>query len=189
MEVHSHISFHPSVSAMSSRPRTSSGTLHHLKTIPSIVDFSSVDAQNPEHRSSLSHSASTTSTMSRDGGSTGHSTPQEEAVDSNAKDSVSAQEQNKSAPPQKKKKGQRFFCTDFPPCNLSFTRSEHLARHIRYVMSTCCSPFILVTSPCLSFRFVMSIVCLQPLTLMIVQKTHGRTPLPMSLHQTLFSSG
>jgi hypothetical protein len=37
-----------------------------------------------------------------------------------------------SAPPSKKKKGQRFFCTDFPPCNLSFTRSEHLARHIRY---------------------------------------------------------
>lgn len=32
----------------------------------------------------------------------------------------------------KKKKGQRFFCTDFPPCHLSFTRSEHLARHIRY---------------------------------------------------------
>lgn len=33
--------------------------------------------------------------------------------------------------PTKKKKGQRFFCTDFPPCQLSFTRSEHLARHIR----------------------------------------------------------
>ena len=32
----------------------------------------------------------------------------------------------------KKKKGQRFFCTEYPPCNLSFTRSEHLARHIRY---------------------------------------------------------
>jgi C2H2 transcription facotor len=32
----------------------------------------------------------------------------------------------------KKKKPQRFFCTDFPPCTLSFTRSEHLARHIRY---------------------------------------------------------
>lgn len=31
----------------------------------------------------------------------------------------------------KKKKGQKFYCTDFPPCNLSFTRSEHLARHIR----------------------------------------------------------
>jgi hypothetical protein len=35
--------------------------------------------------------------------------------------------------PSKKKKGQRFFCTDYPPCNLSFTRSEHLARHIRFV--------------------------------------------------------
>jgi sulfite reductase beta subunit-like hemoprotein len=32
----------------------------------------------------------------------------------------------------KKKKSQRFYCTGFPPCNLSFTRSEHLARHIRY---------------------------------------------------------
>ncbi|KAI9814295.1 MAG: hypothetical protein M1832_005935 [Thelocarpon impressellum] len=36
-----------------------------------------------------------------------------------------------SGRPSKKKKGQRFFCTDFPPCTLSFTRSEHLARHIR----------------------------------------------------------
>ncbi|PSK46491.1 hypothetical protein B9Z65_5459 [Elsinoe australis] len=42
-------------------------------------------------------------------------------VDSNASDSK----------PRKKKKGQRFFCTEYPPCNLSFTRSEHLARHIR----------------------------------------------------------
>lgn len=31
----------------------------------------------------------------------------------------------------KKKKTQRFYCTEYPPCNLSFTRSEHLARHIR----------------------------------------------------------
>jgi hypothetical protein len=36
----------------------------------------------------------------------------------------------------KKKKGQRFFCTEYPPCHLSFTRSEHLARHIRLV-ATC----------------------------------------------------
>lgn len=33
----------------------------------------------------------------------------------------------------KKKKSQRFYCTDYPPCCLSFTRSEHLARHIRSV--------------------------------------------------------
>lgn len=31
----------------------------------------------------------------------------------------------------KKKKSQKFWCTDYPPCHLSFTRSEHLARHIR----------------------------------------------------------
>ena len=37
--------------------------------------------------------------------------------------------------PRKKKKGQRFFCTGFPPCQLSFTRSEHLARHIRFVVT------------------------------------------------------
>ena len=42
-------------------------------------------------------------------------------------------ENGDSRRPSKKKKGQRFFCTDFPPCQLSFTRSEHLARHIRYV--------------------------------------------------------
>ena len=30
-----------------------------------------------------------------------------------------------------RRRGQRFFCTGYPPCNLSFTRSEHLARHIR----------------------------------------------------------
>lgn len=38
---------------------------------------------------------------------------------------------SESQRPSKKKKGQRFFCTEFPPCQLSFTRSEHLARHIR----------------------------------------------------------
>ena len=37
--------------------------------------------------------------------------------------------------PSKKKKSQRFYCTDYPPCSLSFTRSEHLARHIRCAQS------------------------------------------------------
>lgn len=46
-------------------------------------------------------------------------------------DSDHDQDIGSNGPPSKKKKGQRFFCTDFPPCNLSFTRSEHLARHIR----------------------------------------------------------
>lgn len=50
--------------------------------------------------------------------------------DGSDNDSVASDSQR---PSKKKKKGQRFFCTDFPPCTLSFTRSEHLARHIRYV--------------------------------------------------------
>ena len=49
--------------------------------------------------------------------------------DKDGSDNESATSDSKR--PSKKKKGQRFFCTDFPPCNLSFTRSEHLARHIR----------------------------------------------------------
>lgn len=42
-------------------------------------------------------------------------------------------EKSSSGNNKKKKKGkvQIFYCSDFPPCNLSFTRSEHLARHIR----------------------------------------------------------
>ncbi|KAJ9631290.1 biofilm and cell wall regulator 1 [Exophiala oligosperma] len=40
-------------------------------------------------------------------------------------------EQGEADSAWRKKKGQRFFCTGYPPCNLSFTRSEHLARHIR----------------------------------------------------------
>lgn len=61
--------------------------------------------------------------------------------------------------PSKKKKGQRFFCTDFPPCQLSFTRSEHLARHIRYVKD----------------------VEWNECKLTVTQKTHRRTAVPMPL--------
>ncbi|KAL1311014.1 hypothetical protein AAFC00_001232 [Neodothiora populina] len=46
-------------------------------------------------------------------------------------DNESVNSDSQNPPHKKKKKGQRFFCTDYPPCQLSFTRSEHLARHIR----------------------------------------------------------
>lgn len=52
---------------------------------------------------------------------------EENEDDGSDNDSITSDSQR----PSKKKKGQRFFCTDFPPCQLSFTRSEHLARHIR----------------------------------------------------------
>ncbi|KAF2857961.1 hypothetical protein K470DRAFT_260316 [Piedraia hortae CBS 480.64] len=53
-----------------------------------------------------------------------------ESADTKAEDNASDAESD-SHRPLKKKKGQRFSCTEFPPCQLSFTRSEHLARHIR----------------------------------------------------------
>ncbi|TKA43388.1 hypothetical protein B0A54_05870 [Friedmanniomyces endolithicus] len=54
---------------------------------------------------------------------------EDEAGEDDGSDNESAT--SDSQRPSKKKKGQRFFCTEFPPCQLSFTRSEHLARHIR----------------------------------------------------------
>jgi Zinc finger, C2H2 type len=49
----------------------------------------------------------------------------------NEQDSDGEGEAGKGDAAPGKKKGQRFFCTGYRPCNLSFTRSEHLARHIR----------------------------------------------------------
>lgn len=70
----------------------------------------------------------------------------------------------------KKKKSQRFYCTEYPPCNLSFTRSEHLARHIRYGALRQPSRDRLLTA-------------------MVLQETHGRASLPMSLLAALLATG
>jgi len=51
------------------------------------------------------------------------------AEDGNASDDESVNADGTKS--NKKKKSQRFYCQDYPPCTLSFTRSEHLARHIR----------------------------------------------------------
>lgn len=67
------------------------------------------------------------STGQAETGSVGHEDIQEEM--GSDEDSPNADGSRSS----KKKKSQRFYCTEFPPCNLSFTRSEHLARHIRFV--------------------------------------------------------
>jgi C2H2 transcription facotor len=64
-----------------------------------------------------------------------HKDDQDDAMDlddpHDDKDSDGDEEGGDEESGSRKKKGQRFFCTGFPPCNLSFTRSEHLARHIR----------------------------------------------------------
>ncbi|CAN8104718.1 unnamed protein product [Discula destructiva] len=53
---------------------------------------------------------------------------EEDCGDSDGEGSVNADGTRSS---KKKKGNQRFFCKGYPPCKLSFTRSEHLARHIR----------------------------------------------------------
>lgn len=73
---------------------------------------------------------------SREGSSTQSSAPEDapnHESDGEHYGSENEGDAGDTAPPSKKKKGQRFYCKDFPPCNLSFTRSEHLARHIRFV--------------------------------------------------------
>jgi len=52
-------------------------------------------------------------------------------------DAYDTSDDDKTVTPRSKRRrtSQRFFCTEFPPCSLSFTRSEHLARHIRYIFS------------------------------------------------------
>ena len=55
----------------------------------------------------------------------------EEGLDAQEHSETESVNSDSERPSKKKKKGQRFYCTDFPPCQLSFTRSEHLARHIR----------------------------------------------------------
>ncbi|KAJ5795703.1 transcriptional regulator family: C2H2 zinc finger [Penicillium psychrosexuale] len=100
-------------------------------SVPVTPDVSSTE-QFPDgvsHRSRGSDTSSrTTLTHART-----PSTSDEPMHDSEGEQDDSDHDQNpgSNGPPSKKKKGQRFFCTSFPPCNLSFTRSEHLARHIR----------------------------------------------------------
>jgi hypothetical protein len=99
--------------------RNSFGGLAGQRPLPSSRDISTtpnrdaVLTREGSHRSTLSADMQDVEMGDEDDGS------DDESVTSDT---------NRSS---KKKKGQRFFCTDFPPCQLSFTRSEHLARHIR----------------------------------------------------------
>ena len=52
--------------------------------------------------------------------------------DEDSEDDNHAMESGESSAQGRKKSSHKFYCVDYPPCNLNFTRSEHLARHIRY---------------------------------------------------------
>lgn len=106
---------HPRTSA-SPDPDTNPESKSHdadTSASTSASDRPGSEMQNPEHKRSNSE------VMEVD-----DSADEQDGSDNDA-------DQGDGSASARKKKGQRFFCTGYPPCNLSFTRSEHLARHIR----------------------------------------------------------
>ncbi|WEW60478.1 Up in starvation [Emydomyces testavorans] len=93
-------------------------------------------ASNAHIKSNFPHPNPTSNgNLSREGSSTQSSAPED--VPTHESDGEHCGSENEddvgdSAPPSKKKKGQRFYCKDFPPCNLSFTRNN-LRQHAQTV--------------------------------------------------------
>ena len=144
--------------------RNSFGILPSQRPLPTSIFSTPPSYGDP---SAETKSKRDSSTISRDPHDTHMNLDDsEDDLDGSENESVA----DESGRPSKKKKGQRFFCTDFPPCQLSFTRSEHLARHIRYVSSA-------ATSSTSSHRAHLS-----------VQKTYRRAPVPMSLRQEILQT-
>ncbi|KAI9747844.1 MAG: hypothetical protein M4579_007376, partial [Chaenotheca gracillima] len=111
--------------------RNSFGGLSGQKPLPGPA-FSSPSSARPTTGDSSNHSTPSRHNSHRSTHSVGSEDvdmdDSDEGQDGSDDESIGGDSTSK---PSKKKKGQRFFCTEFPPCNLSFTRSEHLARHIR----------------------------------------------------------
>ncbi|KAF2267376.1 hypothetical protein CC78DRAFT_541629 [Lojkania enalia] len=107
--------------------RNSFGGLAAQRPLPSSPFTPSREiSETPSRNGALSRENSHRSTQSMDSGDV-EMGGEGDGRDASDNESVTSD----ATRPSKKKKGQRFFCTDFPPCQLSFTRSEHLARHIR----------------------------------------------------------
>ena len=83
-----------------------------------------------ENKQSLHRGDSQYSNKSRD--SEDHDMDDSDDGGENGEEGSDDESVNADGTRSKKKKSQRFYCVDYPPCTLSFTRSEHLARHIRY---------------------------------------------------------
>lgn len=131
-----------------SRPNPAPANEDSAPATPTMLTFVGIEGQRPLPSSPFSSSfssqqSSQSSTKKAEAGiltrgNSHQSTQSTESQDVEMDDSDDGEGNSEgesidgeTGRPSKKKKGQRFFCTDFPPCNLSFTRSEHLARHIR----------------------------------------------------------
>ncbi len=120
----------PEESARDTPTRQSFGGIAGQRPLPDDL-LSPVRAQEDpkDHDKSLKRDGSHRSSKSGETDDVEMGEGEDEAGEDDGSDNDSTT--SDSQRPSKKKKGQRFFCTEFPPCQLSFTRSEHLARHIR----------------------------------------------------------
>ncbi len=112
--------------------RANFGTLASQRPLPPAATFPTVPTvpSNDTRKTGLNRNSSQYSAKSRESGEMDVDESDEGGEDGSDDESVDADGSRSS---KKKGKSQRFYCTDYPPCNLSFTRSEHLARHIRCV--------------------------------------------------------
>ncbi len=109
--------------------RANFGTLTSQRPLPAAATFPTAPPApaNDPPKTELNRNSSQYSSKSRESGEM-EVDESEDGDDGSDDESVNADGSRSS---KKKGKSQRFYCTDYPPCNLSFTRSEHLARHIR----------------------------------------------------------
>ncbi|KIM98157.1 hypothetical protein OIDMADRAFT_76070, partial [Oidiodendron maius Zn] len=114
-------------------PRTASQPQLSDSTTPTRANFGTLPSQEPRPTEPLPTPAARTEDVPDPPGRQRPGTRDGEDVDMEASDESRDQSEGSvnADEPGKKKKSQRFYCTDYPPCTLSFTRSEHLARHIR----------------------------------------------------------
>jgi hypothetical protein len=111
--------------------RANFGALASQRPLPASPFPSTISIpENEEPKEVLRRGDSQYSNKSRDSEDVDMGGDSEDGEEGSDDESVINADGTKSS---KKKKSQRFYCTDYPPCSLSFTRSEHLARHIRYV--------------------------------------------------------
>ena len=112
--------------------RANFGLLASQRPLPAATSFPAA-VSVPEHdegpEKGLARGNSQYSAKSRDSEDMDLDNESDDGDDGSDDGSVNADGTRSS---KKGKKPQRFFCENYPPCNLSFTRSEHLARHIRY---------------------------------------------------------
>lgn len=86
-----------------------------------------------QHQSApaVGRTSKTTDTIVGAGQATSSDNQDVEMTSPDAENAADSDTDMKSPGGRKKKVPTKFYCTEFPPCDLAFTRSEHLARHIR----------------------------------------------------------